>query len=445
MLDLRAVVDDLEAVRQGLARRGFDDDAALDELARQADERRRAIVEVEGLRARRNEASQAMAKLDKTSDEFTRTREEIRGVGEAIKTAESRQKEAEARIAEILLGLPNLPHPDTPDGRSEADNPVVRTVGELPSFDFVPKDHVDLGLGLGILDFERAAKLSGARFVVLKGAGARLERALMSYMLDLHADRHGYQEVWVPALVKGEALQGTGQLPKFEADVFKLAAGWGGGAAASDHGGEDVGRELYLIPTAEVPVTNLHADEILDGAELPRSYCAYTPCFRSEAGSYGRDTRGMIRQHQFDKVELVRFVAPEDGPDELERLTGHAEAVLQGLGLHYRVVQLCAGDMGFAAQKAYDLEVWLPSQQAYREISSCSWFGDFQARRARIRYRPGPKDKPRLLHTLNGSGLAIGRTLVALLEQGQGSDGSVTIPRALRPYLGGRERLEPPA
>ncbi|HJK98510.1 MAG TPA: serine--tRNA ligase [Polyangiaceae bacterium LLY-WYZ-14_1] len=445
MLDLRAVVDDLEAVRQGLARRGFDDDAALDELARRADERRRAIVEVEGLRARRNEASQAMAKLDKTSDEFTRTREEIRGVGEAIKTAEARQKEAEARIAEILLGLPNLPHPDTPDGRSEADNPVVRTVGDPPSFDFTPKDHVDLGVGLGILDFERAAKLSGARFVVLKGAGARLERALMSYMLDLHADRHGYQEVWVPALVKGEALQGTGQLPKFEADVFKLAAGWGGAADAPEDGGEDVGRELYLIPTAEVPVTNLHADEILDGAELPRSYCAYTPCFRSEAGSYGRDTRGMIRQHQFDKVELVRFVSPEDGPDELERLTGHAEAVLQGLGLHYRVVQLCAGDMGFAAQKAYDLEVWLPSQQAYREISSCSWFGDFQARRARIRYRPGPKDKPRLLHTLNGSGLAIGRTLVALLEQGQGSDGSVTIPRALRPYLGGRERLEPPA
>jgi len=442
MLDLRSVIDDLDGVRRGLARRGFDDAPVLDELADLAGRRSRAIQEVEALRAQRNEGSAAMAKLDKASDDFARTRDEIRAVGQRIKEREAEQKDVEARLSEILLGLPNLPHPDTPDGVSEDDNPVVRTWGEPPAFDFTPKDHVDLGAALGILDFPRAAKLSGARFVVLRGAGARLERALMSYMLDLHADRHGYEEVWVPTLVKGDALRGTGQLPKFEADVFKIAAGWGG-ADAGNGDGDEVGRELYLVPTAEVPVTNLHADEILDGAVLPRTYCAYTACFRSEAGSYGKDTRGMIRQHQFDKVELVRFVPPDDGADELETLVGHAEAVLQGLGLHYRVVQLCAGDMGFAAQKAYDLEVWLPSQGAYREISSCSWFGDFQARRAKIRYRPGPKDKPRLLHTLNGSGLAIGRTLVALLEQGQRADGSVVVPEALRPYLGGLEALAP--
>jgi seryl-tRNA synthetase len=297
---------------------------------------------------------------------------------------------------------------------------------------------VALGERLGILDFERGTKLSGARFVVLHGLGARLERGLMQFMMDIHADEHGYQEVWVPALVKDSALRGTGNLPKFAKDLFRIAkdAEWEAESDASGH-------ELYLIPTAEVPVTNLHADEILEADTLPRAYCAYTPCFRSEAGAHGRDTRGMIRQHQFDKVELVRFVTPEQAEAEHEKLTAHAEEILKRLGLHYRVVQLCAGDMGFGSQKTYDLEVWIPSQNTFREISSCSWFGDFQARRMKARYRPAPKQKPRLLHTLNGSGLAIGRTLVALLENYQQADGSVIIPEALRPYVGGRERISP--
>jgi len=332
--------------------------------------------------------------------------------------------------------VPNLPHPETPDGFEESQNVEVRRGGEKPDYGFQPKDHVELGTALGILDFERAAKISGARFTVLKGAGARLERALMAFMLDLHSNEHGYTEVWPPALVLASAMQGTGQLPKFASDSFRIAADW---EREASEGEVPAGREFYLVPTAEVPVTNLHADEILDAEQLPIRYCAYSPCFRSEAGSHGKDTRGMFRQHQFDKVELVHFERPQDAPEALEALTRNAEAVLQRLGLHYRVVALCAGDMGASAQKAYDLEVWLPGQDRFREISSCSWFGDYQARRAKIRYRPAPGEKPRMLHTLNGSGLAIGRTVIAILEQGQQADGSVRLPPALVPYMGGLE------
>jgi seryl-tRNA synthetase len=339
---------------------------------------------------------------------------------------------AEAQIEEILLGIPNVPHESVPDGQSEDKNVVVRTWGEKPSFGFEPKPHWELGEKLGILDFERAAKLSGARFSVLWGLGARLERALATFMLDLHTGEHGYTEIYPPYLVKAEALRGTSQLPKFEEDLFKTKR--------SDPNDPSA---LYLIPTAEVPVTNLHADEILDASQLPLAYAAYTPCFRSEAGSYGRDVRGLIRQHQFDKVEIVRFSTPEQSLAELEKLTLHAEEVLKRLNLHYRVVEHCAGDLGFAATKGYDLEVWLPSQNTYREISSCSVFGDFQARRAKIRYRPEAKAKPRLLHTLNGSGLAIGRTWVAILEQYQQADGSVLLPEALRGFMG-TDRLSLP-
>ena len=437
MLDLRYVTENLDEARARLATRGFDDAAVLERLAEGAKERSAVIVEVEQLRARRNDVSKRLASVDKKSDEFTSARDEMREVGERIKELEARQREVEASLDDVLLRLPNLPHPATPVGNSEADNVVVRVVGEKPSFAFAPKDHVDVGTGLGILDFERAAKISGARFAVMRRAGARMERALMAFMLDLHADEHGYEEVWTPVLVKDSALRGTGQLPKFQADVFRIARdeGW------TQHSDETSGYDLFLIPTAEVPVTNLHADEIFEAGALPVAYTAYTACFRSEAGSHGKDTRGLIRNHQFDKVELVRFCEPEDGEAELELLLGHAEEVLKRLGLHYRIVQLCSSDMGFAAQKAYDIEVWLPGQDAYREISSCSWFGDFQARRARIRCRSEAKAKPRLANTLNGSGLAIGRTLVAILEQNQQADGSVLVPEALRSYMGGLERI----
>ncbi len=437
MLDLRYVSENLTGVKAALMRRGFDDAALLDRLGSLADERREVITQVEALRQKRNDASEAMAKVaDKKSDEFRAKREKLRALGDEIKAAEVRQAEVADELEQILLNLPNLPHPETPDGRSEHDNVEVRVWGDKPSFDFELRDHVQIGVGLGILDFERAARLSGARFVVLFGAGARLERALMQFMLDVHTIEHGYREVWPPVLVKDSAMLGTGQLPKFAKDSFRIAKEeeWEAQAEAQGH-------DLYLVPTAEVPITNLHADEILPEADLPVAYTSYTACFRSEAGSYGKDTRGMIRVHQFDKVELVRFCHPDHGDRELNILTEHAESILKKLDLHYRVVQLCAGDMGFAAQKTYDLEVWLPAQDTYREISSCSWFGDFQARRMKARFRPDPKGKPRLLHTLNGSGLAIGRTLVAILEQNQQADGSVLVPEALRPYMGGIERI----
>lgn len=438
MLDLRLVTDHLDDVRAALARRSAVWAEPLEKVASLAQERRAAISEAEKLRAERNEASAAMAKLDKKSEAFTAQREASRALGERLKGLEAREKEVEAELQELVLHLPNLPDASIPDGHDESGNKVVLVEGEPPAFAFAPKDHHDLGVALGILDFERAAKISGARFTILKGQGARLERALLQFMMDLHANEHGYTELWPPALVLPSAMRGTGQLPKFGADMFKTERAKLGADAKPE---ELAANELYLAPTAEVPVTNMHADEIFEPGELPKAYCAYTACFRAEAGSYGRDTRGLIRQHQFDKVELVRFCRDGEGPDELEKLRHHAENVLRKLGLHFRTVMLCAGDMGFGARKCYDLEVWLPGQGAYREISSCSWFGDFQARRAKIRYRDEPQSKPQLAHTLNGSGLAIGRTLVAILEQGQQADGSVIIPPALRPYMGGAERI----
>ncbi|MCS6797195.1 MAG: serine--tRNA ligase [Myxococcota bacterium] len=433
MLDLRWVLDHLEEARTQLARRGAEATARLDRIAELGARRRSVLVELESLRARRNDVSAALANADKQSEAFAQARADMRRLGERIAELEAQARQVEADVEDELLRVPNLLDPSVPDGRDAQGNPVVRSWGERPAFGFAPRDHVELGTRLGILDFERAAKISGARFVVLRGAGARLERALIQFMLDLHADEHGYTEIWPPVLVRDEAMRGTGQLPKFAADAFRIAP--------FTQGEQTDERTLYLVPTAEVPVTNLHADEILDADRLPLAYVAYTPCFRSEAGAAGRDTRGMIRQHQFDKVELVRFCRPEDGPAELERLTGHAERVLQRLGLPYRVVLLCAGDTGFASRKTYDLEVWLPGQGEYREISSCSWFGDFQARRARIRFRRARGARPELAHTLNGSGLAVGRTLIAILENHQQSDGSVLVPEALRPYLGGMERL----
>jgi seryl-tRNA synthetase len=439
MLDLRYVVDHLDEVKRGLSRRGFRDEDVFGRLATLAEARKKSIALTEGLRAELNAASDVMASIeDKKSEAFAAKRAELRTLGDRIKVHEAELQKTESTLGELLLVIPNLPHESAPDGASEADNPVVRVVGEKPELGFEPKDHVDLGLGLGIFDFERAAKISGARFVVLRGLGARLERALMQFMLDVHTSEHGYTEIWSPVLVKDTAMRGTGQLPKFANDSFRIHVDEAWAEESQQKS------DLYLVPTAEVPLTNLHADEILEGDALPFGYTAFTPCFRKEAGSYGRDTRGIIRQHQFDKVEMVRFCTEEQGMDELERLTGHAESILERLGLHYRVVALCTGDMGFAARKTYDLEVYLPGQGAYREISSCSYCGDFQARRMGARYRPAPKQKPRFVHTLNGSGLAIGRTMVAVLEQGQRADGSVVLPEALRPYMGGLERLEPP-
>lgn len=446
MLDLRFVCENLAAVGTALARRGFVESELLAAVDSLASKRRALLLQVEALRAERNQASEAMARLDKQTAAFGEQRQALRQLGDRIAELELQLRQCEGDLQERLLYLPNLPAESTPDGRSEADNRVVSTWGELPRLSGKVRDHVELGTALGIVDFESAAKLSGARFVVLRGLGARLERALMQWMLDLHTAEHGYIELWLPTLVKRSALRGTGQLPKFEADVFRIV-GHGGDAAAvvaSDRDPAD--NDLFLSPTAEVQITNLHADEILAAEDLPRAYTAYSACFRSEAGSYGRDTRGMIRQHQFDKVELVRLCPPDQGEAQLEILRQHAEAVLQRLGLHYRVVELCSGDIGFAARKTYDLEVWLPGQQAYREISSCSWCGDFQARRAQLRFRPsrevnGKEAKPQFLHTLNGSGLPIGRTVVAILEQMQQEDGSVRVPPCLVPYLGGVDVL----
>jgi len=439
MLDVRKVVDQLDAVKEGLGKRGFSDVALLDRMTQVAASRRASITELESARKQLNDASAAMAKIaDKKSPEFQAKRDELRSLGDAIKELETKATSFDAELEQILLAVPNVPHASVPVGADESANPVVRVVGDKPTYGFAPKDHVDLGLGLGIVDFDRAVKISGARFSVLRGAGAKLERALIQFMLDTHSNEHGYEEVWTPVLVKDSALRGTGQLPKFEKDLFRIAENE---ELANEPDAEP--RKLYLVPTAEVSVTNLHADEIFEPGQLPVTYTAYTACFRSEAGSYGRDTRGLIRQHQFDKVELVRFCAPDDGEAELEKLTSHAESILKKLGLHYRVIHLCTGDMGFASQKTYDLEVWLPGQDAFREISSCSWFGDFQARRLKTRYRADAKAKPQLVHTLNGSGLAVGRTLVAILEQYQQADGSVAVPEALRPYLGGLAVIAP--
>ncbi len=427
MLDARTVAENLDDIRQSLRRRSEAAARTLDGLAEIAKRRLELIASTEQLQARRNSANQEMTRLAKGGDKaaFQARRDELKRLSDEIKEKEQDLSELLAEMEQRLLLVPNVPHVSVPDGDSSEANPVLRLWGTKPSYEFTPKPHWDLGQDLGILDFERAAKMSGARFAVMYGQGARLERAIGQFMLDLHTREHGYREVYPPYLVKASAMRGTGQLPKFEEDLFK-----------TQRNDPDDTAALYLIPTAEVPLTNLHSDEILDGSELPIAYTAYTPCFRSEAGSYGKDVRGLIRQHQFDKVELVRFVTPEQAEEQLELLTGHAEKVLQKLGLHYRVVCLCAGDLGNSATKTYDLEVWLPSQNAYREISSCSWFTDYQARRAQIRYRPEPKAKPRFVHTLNGSGLAIGRTWVAIAEQYQNADGSITVPEALRPYMG---------
>lgn len=433
MLDLRYVVDHLDEVKAALSTRAGSVEAELSEIRMHAETRRNVIQRLESLRSERNQANQSMAQLDKKSSEFVQKRDALRALSDESKQLEEEQRTVEAKLEELMAHIPNLPAESTPLGKSSEDNPVVRTWGKKPEFAFTPKDHVDLGQGLGLLDLERARKISGARFAVLRGQGARLERALISFMVDVHAQEHGYTEMWTPVIVRDTALRGTGQLPKFAQDVFKLGS--------MEPESENSAYELYLIPTAEVPLTNLHADEILDGNLLPIAYTGYTPCFRSEAGNYGKDTRGLIRQHQFDKVEMVRFVKPEDAEAQLELLTGHAERILQKLGLHYRVVALCAGDLGFSAKKTYDLEVWLPSQNAYREISSCSWFGDFQARRASIRYRAEAGAKPQYVHTLNGSGLAIGRTWLAILEQYQAQNGSVRIPEALEPYMNGLKTL----
>jgi len=422
VLDPSYVREHLDEVAAALRRRGAE--SGLDRF-RDLDARRRAgLAEVEELNRRRNEASRRIGALVQGGQDVETLKREMREVGATIARLKGELESVESELTALLHGLPNLPHPTVPDGATAEQNRVERSWGEKPRFDFEPRAHWDLGTALGILDFERAAKVAGARFAVAFGAGARLERALIQFMLELHTREHGYLEVLPPFMTNAGALFGTGQLPKFESDLFRVEPGG-----------------YYLVPTAEVPVTNLHAEEVLEPEGLPLAYCAYTPCFRSEAGSYGQDVRGLIRQHQFNKVELVRFALPEQSAAELELLTAHAEEVLRRLGLHYRVVSLCAGDLGFASAKTYDLEVWLPAQGVYREISSCSSFGDFQARRARIRYRPAPGAKPRLVHTLNGSGLAVGRTLVAVLENFQQADGSVLVPEALRPFLGGLPRI----
>ena len=427
MLDLNYVRENLEKVRAALQTRGLAPEA-LDDFAEADAERRRIIAESDQLNATRNSASREIGALMKEGkrDEADARRKEVNELKERIAELDKSRDAAETRMRELLTTLPNLPHESVPVGKDESANVEVRRWGTKPELAFEPKDHVDLGTALGILDLDRAAKIAAARFAILNGEGARLERALISFMLDVHVREHGYQETLPPFIVNKAALFGTGQLPKFEADLFKL----------TDE------RELYLVPTAEVPVTNYHREEILDAAQLPLRWVAYTPCFRSEAGSYGRDTRGLIRQHQFEKVELVKYALPENSYDELESLTRDAEVILQKLGLHYRTVALSTGDIGFGSAKTYDIEVWLPSQNTYREISSCSNYEAFQARRAQIRFRRAGGAKPEFAHTLNGSGLAIGRTWIAILENYQQEDGSIVIPEALRPYMGGLEKIE---
>jgi len=421
MLDLSFVRDNLPQVEEKLRQRGMNPSEVLKDFQAIDAERRQAITHTEQLKARRNQASEEVARLKKNKEDATAQIESTKRMREQIAELEKKSSEADARLREILTALPNLPSATVPVGKSEADNVEARRWGTPPKFDFTPKPHWELGEHLGILDLERAAKLSGARFAVYWALGARLERALANFMLDLHTREHGYTEVLPPYMVNSESMYGTGQLPKFAQDSFRVP-----------HGEKD----LWLIPTAEVPVTNLYRDETLDAAKLPIRLTAYTACFRSEAGSYGKDVRGVIRQHQFQKVELVKFARPETSYDELEKLTNNAETVLQKLGLHYRVMSLCTADIGFSSAKTYDIEVWLPGQNLFREISSCSNFEDFQARRANIRYRPEGKNKTELVHTLNGSGLAVGRTWVAIVENYQQADGSVLIPPALQPYMG---------
>jgi seryl-tRNA synthetase len=427
MLDLNFVRDNLPLVEEKLRQRGMDPAQVLKDFHHVDTQRRHAITEAETMKARRNRASEDIARLKKSGQDASAQISETKELREQIQQREKAAEEFEASLQNILTGIPNLPHDSVPVGRTEKDNVEVRRWGTPPQFDFTPKPHWELGEELGVLDLERATKLSGARFAVYWDLGARLERALANFMLDLHTREHGYTEVLPPYLVNSESMYGTGQLPKFASDLFRVP-----------HGEKD----LWLIPTAEVPVTNLYRDEVLDAARLPLSLTAYTPCFRSEAGSYGKDVRGIIRQHQFQKVELVKFARPDTSYEQLEKLTHDAEEVLQKLGLHYRVVALSTGDMGFASAKTYDIEVWLPGQQLFREISSCSNFESFQARRANIRYRPEGKNKTEFVHTLNGSALAVGRTWVAIVENFQQADGSVLVPEALRAAMG-TDRIRP--
>jgi seryl-tRNA synthetase len=427
MLDLNFVRENLPLVEEKLRQRGMDPAQVLKDFHQVDTQRRHAITEAETMKAQRNRASEAIAKLKKSGQDASTQISETKELREKIQQREKAAEQFEASLQNILTGIPNLPHESVPAGHTAEDNVEVRRWGAPPKFVFSPKPHWELGEELGVLDLERATKLSGARFAVYWGLGARLERALANFMLDLHTREHGYTEVLPPYLVNSESMYGTGQLPKFAADSFRVP-----------HGEKD----LWLIPTAEVPVTNLYRDEVLDASRLPISLTAYTPSFRSEAGSYGKDVRGIIRQHQFQKVELVKFVRPDTSYEQLEKLTHDAEEVLQKLGLHYRVVALSTGDMGFASAKTYDIEVWLPGQQLFREISSCSNFESFQARRANIRYRPEGKNKTELVHTLNGSGLAVGRTWVAIVENFQQADGSVLIPEVLQPAMG-TDRIVP--
>ncbi len=447
MLDPKLFRTDLDNTARLLARRGFTLDVST--ITSLEEKRKQVQVTTQQYQNERNTKSKAIGQAKARGEDTKPLMDEVASLGSALKQAETELEQLQNDLAAIALGVPNIPHASVPDGKDEHDNQEVRRWGEPKKLDFAPKDHVDLGIELGLMDFEVAAKISSARFVVLQGALAQLQRALIQFMLDLHTREHGYSEVYVPYLVNAASLLGTGQLPKFEQDLFLVQnkAVLTGVDIFTNKDGDlrtvPYEHQLYLIPTAEVPVTNLVRDTITDAARLPRKQVCHTPCFRSEAGSYGKDTRGLIRQHQFEKVELVQFVRPQDSYPALEELTGHAEKVLQLLGLPYRVMALCAGDIGFSAAKTYDLEVWLPGQQKYREISSCSNFEDFQARRMQARWRNPETGKPELLHTLNGSGLAVGRTLVAILENYQEQDGSITLPAVLRPYFGGRERILP--
>ena len=426
MYDLKQLREHLDHIRTSLGRRG--NDVPWADIQKLSEERRAATTQVEQFRFELNKGSEEVARLRRTKEPAEEATAAMKHLGDRIKDAEGALRTVEEALTDVALRIPNLPHASVPVGADASENVEVRRWGTVPSFSSPPKPHWEVGEHLGILDFDRAAKIAGARFSVMTGAGARLERALINYMLDLHTTQHGYREVLPPLMVNRLSMTGTGQLPKFEEDLFRMKD-----------------EDYFLIPTAEVPVTNLHREEILGGDRLPLRYTAYTPCFRREAGSYGKDTRGLIRLHQFNKVELVAFTTPDRSYEELELLTGHAESILQGLNLPYRVITLCTGDMGFSAAKTYDLEVWLPSQQQYREISSCSNFESFQARRASIKYRPtgGKKEtKTDFVHTLNGSGLAVGRTVVAILENFQQPDGSVEIPSVLRPYMAGLERIE---
>ncbi|EPM5987061.1 serine--tRNA ligase [Listeria monocytogenes] len=426
MLDVKLLRNNFDEVKQKLQNRG--EDLGEFEKFGELDKRRRTlIVETEALKSQRNEVSQEIAKLKREKQDTDAKIEEMRVVGDRIKTLDIELREIDEKLDMILMSIPNIPHESTPVGESEDDNVEIRKWGEVREFDFEPKAHWDLGTDLDILDFENAAKVTGSRFVFYKKLGARLERALINFMMDLHSNEHGYEEMLPPYMVNRASMTGTGQLPKFEEDAFLIEA-----------------EDYFLIPTAEVPVTNYHREDILKAEDLPRKYTAFSACFRSEAGSAGRDTRGLIRQHQFNKVELVQFVKPEDSYAALEKLTGNAEEVLRRLELPYRVLSMCTADLGFTAAKKYDLEVWIPSYNSYREISSCSNFESFQARRANIRFRREPGSKPEYVHTLNGSGLALGRTVAAILENYQDADGSVRIPKVLQGYMGGIEKIELP-